>query len=201
MRVTCERQGPEGGSQPAKRLILMRHSESEPAGPSVRDHHRAITSAGAAAAQHVARQLQERGWRPQVVLCSNALRTKQTYEAMLEVMPELEEADAHFLGSLFTTPALDGQTRPHLSEIVCAEASEAHGCVLALGHDRGWSEAASSFCGEPVRLGNSYAALLEFWADTQGGGGGSWAEALHEEAVWRLVGVLRPPGAAAREEE
>eukprot|EP00887_Chlorella_sp_A99_P007990 scaffold12.g7990.t1 len=169
MRVTCEQQGPEGGSQPAKRLILMRHSESEPAGPSVRDHHRAITSAGAAAAQHVARQLQERGWRPQVVLCSNALRTKQT--------------------------------RPHLSEIVCAEASEAHGCVLALGHDRGWSEAASSFCGEPVRLGNSYAALLEFWADTQGGGGGSWAEALHEEAVWRLVGVLRPPGAAAREEE
>lgn len=80
------------------------------------------------------------------------------------------------------------QTRPHLSEIVAAEASDRQLCVLALGHDRGWSEAASSFCGQPVRLGNSYAALLQSV-------GRSWAEALEEESVWQLVGVLLPPSA------
>lgn len=66
----------EGGYY-CRRLILMRHSESEPAAPGLRDYDRPITAEGAAAAQQVARQLKERGWVPQVVLCSNALRTRQ----------------------------------------------------------------------------------------------------------------------------
>jgi hypothetical protein len=49
------------------------------------------------------------------------------------------------LGSLYTTAALDGQTRAHLTELVCAEATPAHDCCLCLGHNKGWEEAASSF--------------------------------------------------------
>lgn len=55
------------------------------------------------------------------------------------------EADQHFLGSLYTTAALDGQTRGHLSELVAAEAASSHSCCLCLGHNKGWEEAASSF--------------------------------------------------------
>ncbi len=62
----------------------------------------------------VAKQLRELGWVPDVVICSNALRTRQTYDVLRDEIPELADADAHFLGSLYTVAALDGQTRAHL---------------------------------------------------------------------------------------
>lgn len=162
----------------------MRHAESEAAG-RVRDHDREITSVGAETAQQVARQLAAEGWLPQVVVCSNAQRTRQTLDQMQTVLPELADADAHFLGSLYTTAALDGQTRAHLAAIVASEAGPSHTCCLCLGHNKGWEEAATIFAGETVRLGNSHAALLE-------GRGDSWEEALQEGARWRLVRVLEP---------
>lgn len=45
----------------------------------------------------VARQLGAAGWVPQVIVCSNAQRTRQTLDVMQQVLPELAEADAHFL--------------------------------------------------------------------------------------------------------
>ena len=62
----------------------------------------------------MAKQLRELGWVPDVVICSNALRTRQTYDVLRDEIPELADADAHFLGSLYTVAALDGQTRAHL---------------------------------------------------------------------------------------
>lgn len=47
-------------------------------------------------------------------------------------------------GSLYTTAALDGQTRGHLAAIVAAEAGPSHTCCLCLGHNKGWEEAASA---------------------------------------------------------
>lgn len=96
-------------------------------------------------ALQVAEQLLAGGWLPEVVVCSNARRTRQTLDAMQGAVPELAEADAHFLGSLYTTAALDGQTRGHLADTVAAEAAPHHTCCLCLGHNKGWEEAASSF--------------------------------------------------------
>ncbi|PRW57804.1 phosphoglycerate mutase [Chlorella sorokiniana] len=170
-----------------RRLVLMRHAESEER-RGVRDHDRAITELGAATARKVAEQLQQladSGWTPQVVVCSNARRTRQTLDVMAAAWPALAEADSHFLGSLYTTAALDGQTRGHLSDIVAAEAAAEHSCCLCLGHNKGWEEAASSFAGEAVKLGNSCAALLE-------GRGASWADALAADSQWRLVRLVSP---------
>lgn len=44
-----------------------------------------------------------------------AARAVPAAQVMREVIPELEDADAHFLGSLYTVAALDGQTREHLA--------------------------------------------------------------------------------------
>lgn len=96
-----------------RRLILMRHAESsDTAG---RDHDRPITAQGAATARAVAAQLRGLGWLPQTVICSNALRTRQTYEEMRRELVELEDADVHFLGSLYAMAALDGETEAHLA--------------------------------------------------------------------------------------
>jgi hypothetical protein len=88
---------------------------------------------------------------------------------------------------LYTISQLDGQTRAHLQEVVIAEATAAQKTVLCLGHNKGWEEAASSYAGETVKLGNCYAALLE-------GSGENWNAAFEEEAAWELVSVLRPKG-------
>lgn len=171
----------------------MRHAESEESAKSGRDHDRAITPRGTQEAQAIAKALQSMGWVPSVAVCSNALRTRQTFESMCVAFPSLEEADAHFLGSLYTAAALDGETRDMLQTLVAAEAGHTshHHCVLCLGHNRGWEEAASSFAGKDVTLGHCHAALLEL------SGVASWEEAFDKDGVletktWTLVDVLIP---------
>ncbi len=108
---------------------------------------------------------------------------------MREALPALDYADIHFLGSLYTISQLDGQTRAHLEEVVAGEASGVTTCVLCLGHNKGWQEAAVSFSGEDLKLDNCSAALLE-------GRGETWEAALGEGAAWRLVGLLQPGNGA-----
>ena len=75
---------------------------------------------------------------------------------------------------------------PLLQAVVSSEAAPSQACVLCLGHNRGWEEAASELAGRAVRLGNSHAALLL-------GAGASWAAAFEPPvARWELVGVLAP---------
>ena len=62
----------------------------------------------------MAKQLQEHGWLPSVIMCSNSLRTQQTLDSMKDAVDALCTAEAHFRGSLYTIAALDGQTRRHL---------------------------------------------------------------------------------------
>jgi polyadenylate-binding protein len=165
----------------------MRHADSEDPKqlPGVRDHDRPITASGLAAAKDIADQIKAASWLPDVFICSNAVRSRQTFEAIRDQLPEADYADIHFLGSLYTISQLDGQTRAHLQEVVVAEASAKHSTVLCLGHNKGWEEAASSYAGETIKLGNCYAALLE-------GSGNDWSDAFKDDAQWKLVSVLRP---------
>lgn len=93
----------------------------------------------------IAEQLASTGWLPEVLISSNAVRSRETLEAMREALPALDYADIHFLGSLYTISQLDGQTRAHLQEVVAGEAKRSHSCVLCLGHNKGWEEAATSY--------------------------------------------------------
>lgn len=169
---------------------MMRHADSEDScGPGLRDHDRAITALGREAAARVAQELHDRGWVPDLIVCSNAMRTKQTLETMRDAVKGFAEAEALFLGSLYTVAALDGQTRRHLQQcIIDAVKSSAATCVMCLGHNKGWEEAATSFTGTEVRLQPASAALMEQGGDT-------WQDALSDAASWRLVEVVLPPGA------
>lgn len=101
------------------------------------------------------------------------------------VLPCLHTNDK-ITGSLYTVAALDGQTRGHLEECIRGVASDAaHRCVMCVGHNKGWEEAASSLARRAVRLHTASAALFE-------AAGRSWHEATAPEAEWRLVQVLAP---------
>jgi phosphohistidine phosphatase SixA len=90
----------------------MRHADAEET-RAVRDHDRPVTRLGRRTAADVARQLRAAGWLPDVLVCSNAVRSRQTLEEMRRELG-VDDADEHYLGSLYSISQLDGQTRAHL---------------------------------------------------------------------------------------
>ncbi|KIY93249.1 hypothetical protein MNEG_14713 [Monoraphidium neglectum] len=188
---TPAEQGPSGGTAagegppPVRRIILLRHADSE-ASSSTRDHERPISLDGRREARSIARRLRELGWAPDLIIASNSRRTKMTLDVMAEADDRLAEVDAHYLGSLYTVAALDGQTRSHLEECIRGVACDtANFCVMCVGHNKGWEEAASSFAKQAVRLHTASAALFEAVGRT-------WSDATHPEVEWRLVQVVTP---------
>ena len=144
-RVAGRASGAGSPAPAARRLILLRHADSEAAG-SVRDHDRPISAQRRQEAASIAKRLAATGWLPDVILASNSRRTKDTLDAMTEVISQLAEADAHFLGSLYTVAALDGQTRSHLEECIRGIVSDKSSTtIMCVGHNKGWEEAASHF--------------------------------------------------------
>lgn len=178
--------GGDGGGRRPRRMILLRHADSE-ASSRLRDHDRPISAQGAREASAIAQRLTAAGWVPDLIIASNSRRTRQTLDAMAEAAEEMGAADAHFLGSLYTVAALDGQTKHHLEETVRSVACDTqHFCVMCVGHNKGWEEAASAFAQRAVRLSTACAALFERPA------GGSWEDATAPGADWTLVQVLTP---------
>lgn len=70
-----------------KRLILTRHAKSSWDDPLMSDHDRPLNDRGKAAAADLGQWLASRGYVPQEVLCSDALRTRKTYSGMAPALP------------------------------------------------------------------------------------------------------------------
>lgn len=174
------------GKDHSRKLIFLRHAESETRA-NTRDHDRPLSAKGKAQATEIAKKLEARGWLPDLVLASNAKRTRETLDEMSSVIHALTLVDAHYYGSLYTVAALDGQTASHLTECLREVVDDArHHCVLVVGHNKGWEEAASTFAGCPIKLKTASAALLKV-TDTA-----SWNDVLKEDIKWELVDVLTP---------
>ncbi|GAU37087.1 hypothetical protein TSUD_378290 [Trifolium subterraneum] len=148
----------------SRRLILLRHAESSWE-PSIRDHDRPLSKSGKEDAVKVSLKLQQLGWIPELILSSDATRTKETLKIMQEQVQGLLEAEVHFVSSFYSISAMDGQTADHLQKVICRYSSDEILTVM------GWEEAASMFSGASVELKTCNAALLET-------AGKSWNEAF-----------------------
>lgn len=63
---------------------------------------------------------------------------------------------------LYTVAALDGMTRQKLQECTLELVDDQkHSCVMLVGHNKGWEEAASSLSGQAIKLRTASAALLQ----------------------------------------
>jgi phosphohistidine phosphatase len=69
-------------SSATRRLILLRHAKS--AWPDVADHDRPLAGRGRRAATAAGRWLRESGLVPDLVLCSTALRARETWQLAAE---------------------------------------------------------------------------------------------------------------------
>jgi phosphohistidine phosphatase len=65
-----------------KRLYLLRHAKSSWKESGVRDHDRPLARRGRRAARTMAAHLREQGIAPELVLCSTALRARETFEGI-----------------------------------------------------------------------------------------------------------------------
>lgn len=76
-----------------RRLILTRHAKSAWDDPTLADHDRPLNMRGRRAALALGDWIASRGYEPEEVLCSSALRTRETWQmaalATLEVRPQI----------------------------------------------------------------------------------------------------------------
>lgn len=70
-----------------KRLILTRHTKSNWDDPLTPDHERPLNERGKAAAADLGDWLASRGYVPDEVYCSDALRTRKTWSGLAPALP------------------------------------------------------------------------------------------------------------------
>jgi phosphohistidine phosphatase len=117
-RRTCER----GGSM--NRLYLLRHARAKWPAPGSRDFDRPLEPSGIADADALGRAMVKARYKPALVLCSSALRTRQTWEALsLHVSAD----SVLFLDGLYSSDS------SNYVDIIREKGEE--GCVMVIGHN------------------------------------------------------------------
>lgn len=157
-----------------RRLIVLRHAEAEPDGDGNGDHGRPLHDRGRRDAARVGMRLRELGWLPQVVVSSDATRTRQTWQHMAAALgtPAVTfTRDLYLMGIEEIRAALREQS---------AEVET----VMVLGHNPGWEDAVHALCGVRARMMPCAAALMRTHADT-------WAAAA-TRSDWTLDELVRP---------
>lgn len=121
-----------------KRLILTRHAKSSWDDPLTPDHDRPLNERGKAAAADLGVWLASRGYAPQEVLCSDALRTRKTWSGIAPALPGAPE--------LHLKPALY-HAGPDVMLAVLRHAQA--DCVMMIGHNPGIAEFAARLAARP----------------------------------------------------
>lgn len=157
-----------------RQLLVIRHAATERHNAGG-DHARELTARGRADALRVAARIEQLGWTPSCVLCSDAARARQTWSCMQQVLDGVD--DATHSEDLYLAD-LD-----RLLEGLYA-ADEACTRLAVIAHNPGLRELIEWLTGTPVRMTPCSAALLD-------GSGASWAEALGRHA-WHLEEFVDP---------
>ena len=119
-------------SKTTRRLILLRHAKSD--WPDVPDRDRPLAKRGRRDAPRIGRWLHEHGYQPDVVVCSAARRTRQTWDL---VAPELGGSPAvRFEPRAYAASAM---TLLYLAQ----ELPSRYRTALLIAHNPGLSELAS----------------------------------------------------------
>ena len=126
------------GQTTNRALVLLRHAKSDWP-EDVADHERPLAGRGRRDAPAMGRWLREAGYRPDHVVCSTALRTRQTWELVrdeLDVDPATE-----------FEPRVYGATVQELLDVIGGAPASA-GTLLVIGHNPGLEYLALTLAGD-----------------------------------------------------
>jgi phosphohistidine phosphatase len=150
-----------------KRVYLLRHAKSSSKDPTLRDRDRPLAGRGRRAAKAIARHLREERINPDLVLCSPALRARQTLE---RVEPELGR------GAVRVEPQLYGTGLDELLKVLRGLPDRIES-VMLVGHNPTLQELAVALAGRSQEL-----APIEAKFPT-----GALATLVFPESRWREV--------------
>jgi phosphohistidine phosphatase len=156
-----KQKGP-GAAMPIKKLTLLRHAKAVPAVPGMDDHARMLNGRGRAAAAQVG--IETAGARPDLVLCSDAARTRETWEILSHTWERLPPVLFEAALYLAESEALLGRLRRIAPEI-------SHAWLI--GHNPGLEDLAGRLVAHGVGLPTAARARIEF-----------------EAPDWRMLGTV-----------
>ena len=144
----------------ARRLMLLRHAKSD--WPDVPDRDRPLAKRGRRDAPVIGRWLRDHGYLPDVVVCSVARRTRQTWDLVAQ--------------ELRGSPSVTFEPRAYAASALTLlylvqELPDAYRAALLIGHNPAIAELATSLAGSadadaaPLRFPTAAVAVLEFSGD------------------------------------
>ncbi|RLV08123.1 phosphohistidine phosphatase [Streptomyces griseocarneus] len=167
-------------AEPTRRIVLLRHAKAD--WPDVDDHDRPLADRGRKDAPAAGRRIASAGLVPDLVLCSTAARTRETWKLAVAELPQRPRTvyeDRLYEASLGELIALVNETsdevrdlllvghNPGMHALADALAGEAEGDTLARMNRSGFptaSIAVLGFSGSWKSVEHGCAALSEFWA-------------------------------------
>lgn len=135
-----------------KTVIFMRHGKSSWAEPDQSDHKRPLQNRGIKAARRIRQQLDDQGLRPDVILSSDATRTRQTVEHLGF------DTNVQFLPELYLAPE-----RTYIETLLGQE--ESVKIALMVGHNPGLEILVSTLCGKEIAFPTAATAVFTVEAD------------------------------------
>jgi phosphohistidine phosphatase len=142
----------------SKKIILYRHGKSDWNADYNKDHDRPLAQRGIKYSKTMGFLLSKLNVHPDLILCSSALRAKQTlqYSAKagnwrypVEIDPQLYLCSTAYV----------------LSTIV--ELPNTTDCVMLIGHEPSWSELCHTLCGEfNIKFPTAAVAMISFECET-----------------------------------
>ena len=141
-----------------KRLIIMRHAKSDWSDLTASDHERSLNTRGQRSAAAMGAWIRDNTLRPDHVLCSDAARTKETFERL-----DLGNVPATFTRNLYLAePEVMRHQLRNLGD----------GCVMIIAHNPGCAMLAEMLAAKAPnhpdfhRFPTGAAIVLEFETST-----------------------------------
>jgi phosphohistidine phosphatase len=140
-----------------KKLYLLRHAKSSWDDQSLDDFERPLNKRGEKAAPVIGQEMKERGLAPDLIVCSPAMRTRQTAELALKsanISTEVKFEEDLYLAS-----------EKRLRSIV-SSLDDKLGSVLLIGHNPGLEQLVGSLSGHHKEMKTAALAAISLEIDS-----------------------------------
>lgn len=154
-------------------LLLMRHAEAEWGKNAQADHERRLSQTGQREADTAANTLTARGFAPDLIWASDAVRTQETARRLIGIIPGAQ--------TILKIPEFYHASAAQVLA-KCEGAPEPDGRLMLLGHNPGWSDLAAHFIGYAPAFPT--AACFVFIRQRQNG---DWLS----PSTWRLIDQIK----------
>ena len=147
-----------------RRLVIMRHAHSSKDDPHLVDHDRPLDERGLRDSPSVAKEILNRGWKPNHIFVSSSLRTIQTLE---NLGPELSEIPKSIEGRLYLSSL---ETLLSIVESIPGNTTQ-----MIISHNPGCEMLLEKLSGELEIMPTASVALM-----------------MERNGKWNLLDLIRP---------